>query len=476
MMMRLWEQSSRARSSSAGTRSRCRRTGTRRSPAYQSGREFDASLLEQLAMLPELCAALALRGRQGAGLRGGRLPRRGASRRGGARRHGARRERRPRHVPARERRDDDPLARFEGVSEIARIGPAEVRERYGVEPAAGAGLHRAARRPVGQASRREGRRPEDGAASLLAQYGRSRRCSRTAASRRRRTSCASTGASRDGRGGAAPGRARRASPTGPAAPSSSGRWGLNAARGAARRESAVDVAQPRAARGAPSDRRPPRAAGAARGAARRRSPTGVRAARRPRRRSCAATRAEHLEHAPRDRRGRRGSTPTRPPRRRATRRRCSRRARRSRRRAATRSRSSVRPGITRRVRHAMGFCLLQQRRDRGARRAGRRRRARRDRRLRRAPRQRDAGHLLGRRHRLLRVAAPVAVLPRHRRARRSSARRRSTCRCRPGLGRRRVPRTPSTTASLRRSSAFEPELVLVSAGFDAHEDEALLAG
>ena len=27
-------------------------------PAYQSGREFDASLLEQLAMLPQLCSAL----------------------------------------------------------------------------------------------------------------------------------------------------------------------------------------------------------------------------------------------------------------------------------------------------------------------------------------------------------------------------------------------------------------------------------
>ena len=31
--------------------------------AYQSGREFDASLLEQLAMLPQLCTALSLPGR-----------------------------------------------------------------------------------------------------------------------------------------------------------------------------------------------------------------------------------------------------------------------------------------------------------------------------------------------------------------------------------------------------------------------------
>ena len=44
--------------------------------AYQSGREFDEALLEQLALLPDLVARMRLRGREGARLRGGRLPRR----------------------------------------------------------------------------------------------------------------------------------------------------------------------------------------------------------------------------------------------------------------------------------------------------------------------------------------------------------------------------------------------------------------
>ena len=44
------------------------------------------------------------------------------------------------------------------AGEMARIGPAEVRARYGVEPAAGAGFHRAARRSVRQAAGRARRR------------------------------------------------------------------------------------------------------------------------------------------------------------------------------------------------------------------------------------------------------------------------------------------------------------------------------
>ena len=56
-----------------------------------------------------------------------------------------------------------------GVSELARIGPAEVRERYGVDPNS-ARLHRAARRPLRPMPGAKGVGPKT-AASLLAQYG-----------------------------------------------------------------------------------------------------------------------------------------------------------------------------------------------------------------------------------------------------------------------------------------------------------------
>ena len=57
MLLRLWQAESRARSSSAGTRSARRRTGTSCSPGYQSGRMFDHDILEQLDLLPALVAA-----------------------------------------------------------------------------------------------------------------------------------------------------------------------------------------------------------------------------------------------------------------------------------------------------------------------------------------------------------------------------------------------------------------------------------
>ena len=127
--------SSRAPCSSAGTRSRCRPTGTRSSSRYQSGRVFEESLLEQLPLLPELVARDRLRGREGRRLRGRRLPRR----RGRA----SRRQRGGEALVATSDRDSFQLASdrttilqpVRGVSELARIGPAEVRERYGVEPA-----------------------------------------------------------------------------------------------------------------------------------------------------------------------------------------------------------------------------------------------------------------------------------------------------------------------------------------------------
>ena len=43
----------------------------------------------------------------------------------------------------------------------AEVDPAEVERRYGVDARAGAGLHRAARRPIGRPPGRQGRRRED---------------------------------------------------------------------------------------------------------------------------------------------------------------------------------------------------------------------------------------------------------------------------------------------------------------------------
>ena len=100
---------------------------------YQSGREFDRALLEQLALLPELCAALALAPAKAPGYEADDFlaaAARDEEARGGT------------VLVASGDRDAFQLASerttilqpLRGVSEIARIGPAEVRERYGVEP------------------------------------------------------------------------------------------------------------------------------------------------------------------------------------------------------------------------------------------------------------------------------------------------------------------------------------------------------
>jgi DNA polymerase-1 len=103
-------------------------------PAYQSGREFDASLLEQLAMLPELCAGLGFVVGKAPGYEADDFLAaavRAEEARGGT------------VLVASGDRDTYQLASerttilfpTKGVSEMSRIGPAEVRERYGVEPA-----------------------------------------------------------------------------------------------------------------------------------------------------------------------------------------------------------------------------------------------------------------------------------------------------------------------------------------------------
>ena len=101
--------------------------------AYQSGRVFDAELLEQLDMLPELVVALGFAAAKGAGYEADDFLAAAVAeeeRRGGQ------------AVVASGDRDSFQLASerttvlfpTRGVSQIDRIGPAEVRERYGVDP------------------------------------------------------------------------------------------------------------------------------------------------------------------------------------------------------------------------------------------------------------------------------------------------------------------------------------------------------
>jgi len=100
---------------------------------YQGGRVFDPELLEQLDMLPELVGAMGFAAAKGAGYEADDfLAAAVASEeaRGGS------------SLVATSDRDAFQLASdrttilqpVRGVSELARIGPAEVVERYGVEP------------------------------------------------------------------------------------------------------------------------------------------------------------------------------------------------------------------------------------------------------------------------------------------------------------------------------------------------------
>ena len=101
---------------------------------YQAGREFEADLLEQLDLLPELCRALGFATAQAPGYEADDFLAAAAA---------AEEARGGYCLVATSDRDAFQLASerttilqpTRGVSELARIGPAEVRERYGVEPA-----------------------------------------------------------------------------------------------------------------------------------------------------------------------------------------------------------------------------------------------------------------------------------------------------------------------------------------------------
>ena len=102
-------------------------------PAYQSGREFPPDLLEQLAMLPEMVAARGFAFAKAPGYEADDFL--GAVVKTEEKKH---RE----VIVATSDRDLFQLASerttilqpTRGVSELARVGPEEVRARYGVEP------------------------------------------------------------------------------------------------------------------------------------------------------------------------------------------------------------------------------------------------------------------------------------------------------------------------------------------------------
>src|SRR5262249_13603200 len=102
-------------------------------PAYQSGREFDDALVEQLDVLPEFVAACGFHSAKAAGHGAAVFVAPAAA--AGGRRGGS-------VLVASGARDTSQLASERTTilypvraGEMARIGPAEVRERYGVEPA-----------------------------------------------------------------------------------------------------------------------------------------------------------------------------------------------------------------------------------------------------------------------------------------------------------------------------------------------------
>ena len=135
---------------------------------YQSGREFDAELLEQLAILPEFVAACGFAAAKAPGYEADDFLAAAVAeeeRRGGT------------AVVASGDRDafqlaSDKTAILQPVraGEMARIGPAEVRERYGVDPKQVPEFIALRGDPSDKIPGARGVGPK-GAASLLRRYG-----------------------------------------------------------------------------------------------------------------------------------------------------------------------------------------------------------------------------------------------------------------------------------------------------------------
>jgi DNA polymerase-1 len=139
-------------------------------PAYQSGREFDDELLEQLDLLPELVDALGFAHAKAPGYEADDFL-------GAVVALVDVKQKRP-VVVATSDRDLFQLASgrttilqpTRGVSELTRVGPAEVRERYGVEPGQVPDFIALRGDPSDRLPGAKGVGPKT-AASLLAQYG-----------------------------------------------------------------------------------------------------------------------------------------------------------------------------------------------------------------------------------------------------------------------------------------------------------------
>jgi DNA polymerase I len=138
-------------------------------PGYQAGREFDDELLEQLDLLPEVVGAFGFAAAKGAGYEADDFLAAAVQKeeaRGGT------------AVVATSDRDSFQLATerttilqpVRGVSELTRVGPAEVRERYGVEPEQVPDFIALRGDPSDRLPGARGVGPKT-AANLLAQYG-----------------------------------------------------------------------------------------------------------------------------------------------------------------------------------------------------------------------------------------------------------------------------------------------------------------
>jgi DNA polymerase-1 len=136
---------------------------------YQSGREFEAELLEQLDRMPDLVRAFGFAAAKGAGYEADDFLAAAVlqeEKRGGT------------AVVATSDRDSFQLASDQttilqpvrGVSELVRVGPAEVRERYGVEPGQVPDFIALRGDPSDRLPGAKGVGPKT-AAQLLAQYG-----------------------------------------------------------------------------------------------------------------------------------------------------------------------------------------------------------------------------------------------------------------------------------------------------------------
>ncbi|HEX6664031.1 MAG TPA: 5'-3' exonuclease [Gaiellaceae bacterium] len=136
---------------------------------YQSGREFDDALLEQLDLLPDLVRSFGFAAGKAAGYEADDFLAAAVHQeeeRGGT------------SVVATSDRDSFQLASdrttilqpIRGVSELARVGPAQVRERYGVDPVQVPDFIALRGDPSDRIPGARGVGPKT-AASLLAEYG-----------------------------------------------------------------------------------------------------------------------------------------------------------------------------------------------------------------------------------------------------------------------------------------------------------------